>query len=190
MLKIVKGEMRKNKNDNGRHFSWRFTIATGKYKGKTLYMVTSLKTDALWNLRNLIFAATGKNVAGKVSSFDPSTIEGKVVAGTTEDDEYEGKIKSVLVDIRPKEELGGDDEDEDDEDEEEEDDDEYEDEEDEEEEDDEEEDEDEDEDEDEEDEEPEPPRKKRRPARATTTKKPARKKRKAEDLDEIDVDDI
>ena len=122
LLKIVEADYRENKKDSGHHFSWRFSIASGKYKGKTVYDITALKPDALWNLRNLIHAATGKNVAGKVVNFDPESLYGKIVAATLEDDEYDGKVKSRPVDYRPKSELktSDDDEDEEDEDEEEE----------------------------------------------------------------------
>jgi hypothetical protein len=98
--------------------------ASAPYKGKTIYHITSLKYEALWNLRNLIFACTGKNTAGKIADFKPKILYGKVFAGTTEDDSYirnEGQddereiIRSVLADIRPKDqlELAEDEEDED-----------------------------------------------------------------------------
>jgi hypothetical protein len=128
LLKIVSHEVRKTKDGTGRYISWRFAIASpAKYKGKTVYDITSLKPDALWNLRNLIHAATGKNTAGKVVNFNPETIYGKVIAATLEDDEYtpdDGptKVRSRPADYRPKAELnlaGDDDEDEDEEDEEE-----------------------------------------------------------------------
>lgn len=121
LLKIVEAEYRENKKDTGHHFSWRFQIASGEYKGKTVYDITALKPDALWNLRNLIHAATGKNVAGKVLAFDPTKLYGKIIAATLEDDEYDNKVKSRPVDYRPKSELkaGKTEDDEDDEDEEE-----------------------------------------------------------------------
>jgi hypothetical protein len=105
LFKVVKGEIRDNKAGDGRHISWRVTVSAGEYKGKTVYHTTSLKPEALWNLRNLIFACLGKNLAGKSVAFDPEILEGKVFAGTTEDDEYDGKMKSVIVDIRPKSDL-------------------------------------------------------------------------------------
>lgn len=131
--KVVNGELRKTKDGSGRYYNWRVQIVKPvKYKGKTLYHNTSLKPEALWNLRNLVFACLGKNVAGKVLSFEPSNIYNKAFAFTAVDDEYtaNGKttIKSVLEDIRPKAEFAtvedDDDEDVDEDEEEEEDDDE------------------------------------------------------------------
>ena len=128
LLKIVEAELRRTKDGGGRYYSWRFTITSpAKFKGKTVYDITSLKPDALWNLRNLIHAAMGRNVAGKVVNFSPETLYGKIIAATLEDDEYtpdDGptKVRSRPADYRPKAELNlaGDEDEEDEEDEEEE----------------------------------------------------------------------
>lgn len=169
LFKIVSHEVRKSERSGGRYINWLCTVASGEYKGKKVYLNTSLKPDALWNLRNLIHAVTGKNVAGKALDFDPSAIEGKVFAGTTEDNEYttgegankKSKINSQIVDIRPKDELEDDEEEEED-------------------------DEVEEEDEDEDDEEEEKPKKKK-----------AKKKKSSDDdddedeeIEEVDLDDI
>jgi hypothetical protein len=118
LAKIISHKKRWKDDDrtNDPFFSWKLQINEGKYKGTTLYENTSLKAEALFNLRNLIFAALGKNVAGKTVDFDPASLYGKVVAVTVEDEEYKKKMRSHIVDIRPKEEL----EDEEDEDEDEE----------------------------------------------------------------------
>jgi len=186
LLRITNGDLRDNKNGDGRHFAWTFQIISPKeYKGKNLYMVTSLKHEALWNLRNLIYSAIGKNIAGSVVNFNPATIEGKVVAATTEDSEYtnpdtgRSRVSSQVVDIRPKDQLESEEDDDEDEDDEVEDDEEeYE-----------------DEDEEDEDEDEEPPVKSR--AKAKAKAKPAKKKRPVEDdedededLDDVDIEDI
>jgi hypothetical protein len=125
LLKIVNHEVRKSdKADGGKYINWQFTVVGPQSKGATLYDMTSLKPQALFNLRNLIHAATGKNVAGKSLDFDPSVLHGKVVAATVADDEYKpegkpSKMRSRPVDYRPKDELELD-EDEDEEEEEEE----------------------------------------------------------------------
>ena len=120
LAKPVNAELRKSEKSGGRYLSWRFQIIEPKkFKGKTLYDRTSLKPDALWNLRNLINAALGKNVAGKVVNFDPEVAYGKTVMITVEDDEYEGKIRSQIVDYQPKDKFEeGDGEEEDDDEEE------------------------------------------------------------------------
>jgi hypothetical protein len=148
LAKIVKVEP--HKTEKGKSFHWQFQVtesASGnkKHKGVTFHYYTSLKPDALFNLRNLIFAATGRNVTGKSLNFDPNKLKGKVIGIIVEDEEYKKKIQSRCVDVLPKDQLEAEDEDDEDEDEDEDEDDEEDDE-------DEEDEEDEDEDEDEEDE--------------------------------------
>lgn len=108
LAKIIDSEVRESEKSGSRYLSWKLTVAQGEFKGKTLYHITSLKPEALWNLRNFIHAATGKNVAGKALNVDTSALEGKVIAVTVEDDEYEGKVRSRIVDTRPKDELEAD----------------------------------------------------------------------------------
>jgi len=178
LLKIVEAELRRTKDRTGKYISWRFTIVSpAKYKGKTVYDITSLKPDALWNLRNLIHAATNRNVAGKAVNFNPESMYGKVIAATLEDDEYtpeDGptRVRSRPADYRPKAELNlaGDEDEEEDEDE-------YE---------DEEEEEDEEEDEDEEDE-PAPRSRKRK---TSSRSRRSSDDEEDEDLEDVDVEDI
>lgn len=88
-LKIISAEVKKSEKTDSKYVSWKFQIvAPTEYKGKTLFSITSLKKDALWNLRNLIHAATGKNVAGKAMDLDLEKLYGKVVGATVEDDTY------------------------------------------------------------------------------------------------------
>lgn len=112
--KIVSVARKYKDNDetNVPYLSWKFEVRKGPEKGAPLYYITSLKTEALWNLRNLIFAATNKNVAGKALNFDPDNLIGKILMVTVEDDEYKGKITSRAVDVQP---LKGKDEEEDEE---------------------------------------------------------------------------
>jgi len=105
LAKIVSSEIRESEKSGSRYISWKISVHNGEFKGKTLYHITSLKPEALWNLRNFIHAATNKNVAGKALNVDTSVLEGKVIAITVEDDEYEGKVRSRIVDTRPKDEL-------------------------------------------------------------------------------------
>ena len=155
LVKIVQVERKKGERSGAAYYNWKFQIvedAQGKTKhaGVPLYYVTSLKPEALFNLRNLIHAATeGKrNTAGKVANFDRESLIGKQIGVTVEDDEYEGKIRSRAVDVMPKSQLVAEEEDEE---EDEEDEEEYDEDEDEDEEDEDEEDEDEEDEEDEDD---------------------------------------
>lgn len=128
VVKIIEGEYHKNEDKNSVGYKWIFQVATGEHKGTKLRGYTSLKPDALWSLRNLIFAATGKNVAGKSVNFDPDSIRGKLVGAEVVDNEYTSgtgenkktKITSQVNTCFPKEEVTSSDDDEDEDDEEEE----------------------------------------------------------------------
>lgn len=127
LAKIVEAEIR-DAASGSRYFRWKMQVAAGEYKGKSVYMNTSLKPEALWNLRNLIHAATGRNVAGKVLDFDPDKLYGKSIGIAVEDNEYtkDGatKITSQVASAFPADELEDADEDDEEEEEEEEEDDE------------------------------------------------------------------
>jgi hypothetical protein len=121
-LKIVNGQFKTDDDDEVTGINWRFQIVKPtKYKGKTLFGYTHLSPESLWNLRNLIHAATGKNVAGKALDLDLEKLYGKIVGAAVEDDEYKNKVRSKPQAFFPVSELeeSDDDEEEDDEDEEE-----------------------------------------------------------------------
>ena len=194
---------------------WNFIIQPEDHKTATFPYYVKLVENQLWKLRNL-FVAAGVDIPKKAVKIDPNKVVGKTVCIVLEDDEYDGKTKSVISAVMPKEEFEGwegdtapaDDDVEDDEDEDEapvakkrgrsakkaavvEDED-----------DDEEEDEEpapkkrgrgrkvvepeEDEDEDDEEEEPAPKKKRGRPAKAAAA--PAKKKRRVADDDDDDLD--
>lgn len=198
--KIAKVFDSPSKKDNV--FQWCFVITVTGTTGSYPYYC-KLQENQLWKLRNL-FIAAGKNVPKKRVKVDPSTIVGKTIGVTMEDDEYDGKLKSTVAAVFPAADLDdsvvpGDEDDEE----------EYEDEEEatdnsEEEYEDEEPEEDDEEEEEEEEEEPEPtppPRRaaKRAPAkRAAPAKKaaPASRAKKAaasvtdDELEELDIDEV
>lgn len=63
-----------------------------------------LVDNQLWKLRNL-FIAAGIPLPKKAVKIDPNKVVGKVIGIVLEDDEYEGKMKSVISACLPKEEL-------------------------------------------------------------------------------------
>lgn len=75
-----------------------------------------LNEDNAWKVRN-VFEAAGITVPKKMVKVDPNRVVGKDVLISLEDDEYEGKPKSVIAALMPVSELDvvdDDDEDEDD----------------------------------------------------------------------------
>jgi hypothetical protein len=164
-----------------------------------------LAENQLWKVRNLL-TASGINVPKKRLKLDPEKLVGKLIAVTMEDDEYEGKLKSVIAAVFPPAEMnaGAEDVDEDEEDEEDEDEEEepepapvkkarkktpppVEDED----EDEDEDEEDEDEDEDEEEEPPPPPKRtKKVAAKAAPARRRKTRQVSDDELEELDIDDI
>jgi hypothetical protein len=188
--------------DSGKaYLNVKLKVKSGARKGKVVYSTCSLKPEALWNLKNMLISAGLSSLAEK----DLRTAQiiksatGRTLLANVVDDEYQGKVKSVIedwvVEERPRRSKRQEVDDEDEEDEEEGDEDE----------DDDDLDDDEEEDEEEEEEEPAPVKRKSATAKSKTTQKPAAKKKPArasrgrsrdtsddddEDLDDLELDDI
>lgn len=181
---------------------WVFTFELDGVPRATYPHYCKLVDTQFWKIKAL-FEAAGISVGKRKAKVDPNRLVGKSVGVGIEDDEYEGRVKSTIVDVFPEEDVHDSKDDEDpEEDDLEEDDIEEEpapkkrakkkpepEEEEEEEDDDEEEEEDED-DEEEEDEEPEPPKKKRAPAKKAPAKKATAKKKRPVDDDDEDEEDL
>lgn len=122
LCKIIKHEKKWKDDDksNVPYFSWQFQVKEGPAKGTTLYYITSLKASALFNLRNLIHAATSKNVSGKAVNFDPESLYGKTIGVGVQDEEWDNKIRSKAVDVFHPDEMEEDEDDDEDSDDEEE----------------------------------------------------------------------
>lgn len=106
------------KGDNEGEPQYLFTVSLSKHPANKYPYYCTLVANQLWKLRNL-FVAAGKAVPKKKLKLDPNLIVGKTIAVTMEDDEYEGKMQSVIAAVFPASELNavetdGDDEVEDD----------------------------------------------------------------------------
>lgn len=108
--KIIDVDDHTSSNDNE---GWVWTI---QVKNAKFPYYTMLEKNQLWKVRNL-FVACGVNVPKKLINIDPNKLVGKELGVTLEDDEYEGRLRSVIGDTIPLSELLGDDEDDFDEDE-------------------------------------------------------------------------
>lgn len=112
---IDSAELKEGKDSGKDYIQVKAAIDTGKYKGKAIFHSCSLQPQALFNLRQLMDAC--EMAPGR---FDPvklcRQLKGKKFSAFVEDDEYNGRTKSVIADfVLP----GEDDEDEDDDEEEE-----------------------------------------------------------------------
>lgn len=114
VTKVEDAEVKSGEN-KGR-FQWLFTIQLEKHATYKYPYYCQLEENQLWKVRNLLIAA-GINVPKKKLKLDPEKVVGKLIAVTMDDDEYDGKPKSMIAAVFPPSELeGGSDDDEDDED--------------------------------------------------------------------------
>lgn len=91
--------------DNKGTFQYLFTIKLAKFSQYSYPYYCQLSENQLWKLRNLLIAA-GQNVPRKRMKLDPTRVKGKQIGVTMEDDEYDGKPKSVIRSVFPPSELG------------------------------------------------------------------------------------
>jgi hypothetical protein len=83
---------------------WVFTLVLVNKKGGGSYPYYCQLNDNLWKLRNLIMA-TGIEVPKKRIAVDPNKLLKKEVGITLVDDEYEGRMKSVIDNIFPADDV-------------------------------------------------------------------------------------
>ena len=107
--KVAKVEDHKSKAGNDQ-WLYTITITDDRGKGATYPVYCGQDPDQLWKVRNL-FVAAGINVPKKKLKLDPNKVVGRAVGVTLEDDEYEGKPKSVIAAFIPVSEVGDADED-------------------------------------------------------------------------------
>jgi len=93
------------KKDDKKVKMWLYTIQvkTGTYP----YYITPGAENQAWKVRNL-FVAAGINIPKKRVQVDPKKVVGKSIGVTLEDEEYDGKMQSVINATFPVSELDGD----------------------------------------------------------------------------------
>lgn len=83
---------------------WLFILQLEGRANATYPYYCGFDTNQLWKVRNL-FVASGVQVPKKKVGVDPNKIIGKFVGATLVDDEYEGKMKSVIESVFPVSDL-------------------------------------------------------------------------------------
>lgn len=83
---------------------WVFTLSLVNKKGGGSYPYYCQLNDNLWKLRNLLMA-TGIDVPKKRIAVDPNKFVKKELGITLVDDEYEGRMKSVIDNVFPAEDV-------------------------------------------------------------------------------------
>lgn len=90
IVKVEDAETKETKD-----FQYLFTIKLEKFSQHSYPYYCKLQENQLWKIRNLLIAA-GINVPKKRMKLDPNKAVGKLIGVTMADDEYDGKVKSVI----------------------------------------------------------------------------------------------
>lgn len=77
---------------------WTCAVAEGQYKGTKFYLYTTLNEEALWKLHAFL-TALGVEVPDDELELELEEYEGETFIGVVEDDTYDGKKVSRLVDF-------------------------------------------------------------------------------------------
>ncbi len=104
LAKVVKVEDSKTKSTE--EFQWLFTIQLVDHPTARYPYYCKLVDNQLWKIRNLLVAA-GISVPKKRVKLNPSVVVGKTIGVVMEDDEYDGKLQSVIASTIPTSEVTG-----------------------------------------------------------------------------------
>lgn len=83
---------------------WVFVFTPTDMQSAAYPYYCQLEQNTLWKVRNLLIAC-GITVPKKKLNVDPNKLVGKEVGVTLDDDEYEGKLKSVITAVFPASDL-------------------------------------------------------------------------------------
>jgi hypothetical protein len=91
--------------NKGPYLNWEFTVATGPFKGKKLWNITSLAQQSLWVLRRQLEALGVKTTSGKFN-LNTEALTGLKMGVKIEHKDFEGKTKAKIIDVFPLTEMG------------------------------------------------------------------------------------
>lgn len=100
LFQVMDYELKSKKDDStSKYLNWKFKIVEGPGGvGKSLYYITSLKPEALFNLKGML-GDMGFKVPKSTVDIPLEKCIGKQIAGTVADDEYENKIRSKIQNV-------------------------------------------------------------------------------------------
>lgn len=100
-VKISKVTEETSKKGN---LQWVFVMVPTDMQSAAYPYYCQLEENTLWKVRNLLIAA-GIDVPKKKVNVDPNKLVGREIGVTLDDDEYEGKLKSVITAVFPASDL-------------------------------------------------------------------------------------
>jgi len=90
-------EQKTAKESQGKYLAWKFSIIQGENKNKSLFFNTSLQPQSLFVLKGLLHAL-GVEVPSGAFNIQLSALLGKVLSIRVGAEEYQGKIKPIVMD--------------------------------------------------------------------------------------------
>jgi len=97
-------ELRTSVNSGNQYLNWTFRIDGGEYDGRRLFFVTSLKKDALWNLKRTLKALQfGGDLNGQVDLGDLDNFLGKQCRISVGIENYLGEPRNRVLRVLPPE---------------------------------------------------------------------------------------
>lgn len=103
--KVVKADDHQP-NDKTKPLGWVLTIQVDGDARSTYPYYLSPEAKQAWKVRGIMVAAGFSAKAARIK-FDPNKLVNKKIGVALEDDEYEGRQKSVIADVFPESEVGG-----------------------------------------------------------------------------------
>jgi len=93
LVKITAGDVKATVAGDSKYIAWQGTIQEGESKGRILFWNTSLKENALWNLKGMLVAA---KVDMAADGFATEDALGKNIYVLADLGEYNGKPKNEV----------------------------------------------------------------------------------------------
>ena len=98
LVVIAKGEDKLTKDGQSKIIAWDFEITEGEFKGRHVFTNTSLKPEALWNLKSLLEACGAEFDEG---GFDTEAVVGCQLQVNVVQEEYEGRPRNRVTAYYP-----------------------------------------------------------------------------------------
>ena len=93
LVRIVDSELRDNKAGDAQYVSWRLKVLNTE-NNRPVYLITSLKPSALWNLKNLVKACGTDEFS--MDSLDTSEYHGRELYVQIKNEEYDGQMRNQV----------------------------------------------------------------------------------------------
>jgi hypothetical protein len=93
LVRIADSELRDNKAGDGQYINWRLKVLNSD-NNRPVYLITSLKPTALWNLKNFVKAAGVDDLV--LDNFDTSELHGRELFVNIKTEVYENTPRNTV----------------------------------------------------------------------------------------------